>query len=314
VLRLAGHEACTPRSDLRVGPGDDGAVLPLGDTVTVDALVEGCHFDARLSPADVGYKALAVSVSDLAAMGARPRWAVLALSLPSHDAAWTGEFARGLGEACRRWQVALVGGDTTASPGPRVVSITAGGVLVGAPLRRDGARPGDLLWVTGTLGLAGAGWRLTAPPPAALAALRRPDPPVAFALAVARLGLASAAMDLSDGLAADLPRLLRSSRVHHPTLGAWIGPAALPVGDVPDALDHALRGGEDYQLLLSAPPARSAELQALAGAYGVRLTAIGRCTADATLSLGGGAWPPPAYAHFPSDAAPPIAGLAGVRP
>lgn len=281
----------------RLGPGDDAAITRSGEVVTVDALIEGVHWDDRLSPADVGFKALAVSVSDLAAMGARPTWAVLSLSLPAPREAWVEAFAAGLAEAARRWSVAIVGGDTTSSTGAIALSLTAGGRLVGAPLRRRGGRPGDDVWVTGPIGLAGAGWRLADPPPAALHALRRPDPPVAFALAVARACLASAAMDLSDGLAADLPRLCAASAV-----GAQIDPRSFPsvpcLGD--DALDHQLRGGEDYQLLLTAPPRHRATLRGLATASGVALHRVGRLTAEPPLSLGGAPWPKPACDRFAS--------------
>jgi thiamine-monophosphate kinase len=202
-----------PPSWVDLDAGDDAAVLSDGTAVTVDALVEGVHFDERLSAEDVGFKTLAVSVSDLGAVGARPRWAVLALSLPRADEAWCAGFARGLREACARWGVYLLGGDTTGVPvgGPRVASLTLVGRCAQAPLARSGGRRGDRVWVTGTLGLAGAGWRLDAPPPEALQALRRPAPPLELALRCAASGLVHAAMDLSDGLAVDLPRLCAAS-------------------------------------------------------------------------------------------------------
>lgn len=288
---------------VRLGPGDDAAITATGEVVTVDALVEGVHWDARLSPSDVGFKALAVSVSDLAAMGARPAWAVLSLSLPTDRLAWVEGFAAGLAEAARRWSVAIVGGDTTGSRGAIVISLTLGGRLVGRALRRRGGRPGDDVWVTGALGLASAGWRLADPPPAALAALRRPDPPLAFALAVARAGLASAAMDLSDGLAADLPRLCAASGV-----GATIDPTALPTAAClgAAALDHQLRGGEDYQLLFTAAARHRPALRGLATACDVRLHRVGALTAHRALWLGGAPWPAPAFDHFaPGATSPP---------
>lgn len=281
-----------------VPPGDDAAVLTrggLGEVVTVDALVEGHHFDHRLSAEDVGFKAIAVSVSDLGAMGAQPRWAVLALSLPDPRQHWVEGFAAGFGEACRRWGVSLIGGDTTGTSGPAVISVTMGGTLVGPALQRRGAVAGDTVWVTGTLGLAGAGWRLADPPPEALAALRRPDPPLAFALALARQHLASAAMDLSDGLALDLPKLAARSGV-----GVEIDPDALPghpaLGD--DALLHQTCGGEDYALLFTAPAMNSPAIEALARAYGVRLTAIGEVTPGGPVALRGVPWPSGSFSHF----------------
>ncbi|MCB9665615.1 MAG: thiamine-phosphate kinase [Alphaproteobacteria bacterium] len=280
-----------------VDAGDDAAVLSDGTAVTVDTLVEGVHWDDRLAPEDVGFKALAVSVSDLAAMGVPPRWAVLSLALPAVDAPWVEAFAEGLADACDRWGVRLVGGDTVRTAGPRVVTLTLAGRAGPPPLRRAGARPGDTVWVTGTLGLAGLGWRADRPPPEALAALRRPEPPLAFALELAADGLATAAMDLSDGLARDLPRLCAASGV-----GAVVRPEALPghpdLG--PDALAHQTRGGEDYQLLFTADPAHRAALLALARAHDLRLTAIGHVTEAHGARLEGRDWPPTAFAHFPT--------------
>lgn len=286
-----------------IGPGDDAAVAPLGDTVTVDTLVEGVHWDDRLAPADVGYKSLAVSVSDLAAMGASPRWAVLSLALPECREAWTRAFAQGLGEAAARWGVALIGGDTVRGPGRAVVTLTVGGALVAAPLRRNAARPGDVLWVTGRLGLAGAGWRRTAPTDEALRALRRPDPPLAFALALARAGLAHAAMDLSDGLYADLLRLCEASGV-----GAEVRAADLPGADAldgplhPETLRDQCVGGEDYGLLFTAPLRATGRLRALAAAYDLHLTDVGRVTPGPAVTLRGAPWPAPTFEHFRAPA------------
>ncbi len=286
-----------------IGPGDDAAVAPLGDTVTVDTLVEGVHWDDRLAPADVGFKSLAVSVSDLAAMGASPRWAVLSLAVPAGREAWTRAFAEGLGEAATRWGVALIGGDTVRGPGRAVITLTVGGALVVAPLRRSGARPGDVLWVTGRLGLAGAGWRRHAPSDDALRALRRPDPPLGFALAVARAGLAHAAMDLSDGLYADTLRLCAASGV-----GAEVRAADLPGADDldgplhPETLRDQCVGGEDYGLLLTAPSRATRPLRALAAAYGVRLTDVGRVTPGPEVTLHGAPWPAPTFEHFGAPA------------
>lgn len=277
------------------GPGDDGAVLPDGQVVTVDALVDGVHWDARLSLEDVGWKAVAVSVSDLAAMGARPAWMVIAVSLP--DPAAAGPIAAGVGAACARWGVALVGGDTTRAP-VAVVTVTMVGRAVAAPLLRSGARPGDALWATGTPGLAGAGWRLADPPTAALAALRRPQPPLEFALGLAAGGLASAAMDLSDGLAADLARLCAASGVGCELDGDAVI-AALP--GVPDALACALGGGDDYELLFTAPAANDDAIAAIAAATGTVARRIGRITDGAALVRVGGRAAPlagPTFEHW----------------
>lgn len=280
---------------LLVPPGDDAAVLADRTALTTDALVEGVHFDDRCPPADVGFKTVAVSVSDLAAMGARPAWATLTLCVPAHRLEWARQFADGVGEACERWGVALVGGDTTGSTGPIVVCLAAGGTCASAPLTRAGAQAGDDLWVTGTLGLAGAGWRGSAPPPAALAAWLRPDPPVAFAIALARAGVCSAAMDLSDGLGQDLPKLAAASG-----LGARVWSEQLPgdacLGD--EALDHMLFGGEDYQLLFTAAPRHRTTLLALASAYGRRLTRIGEMIPTRACALDDGPWPRGGFTHF----------------
>lgn len=279
------------------GPGDDAAVLPDGTVVTVDALVEGVHWDARLAPADVGWKAVAVSVSDCAAMGARPAWMVLALSVPGpDDAAWVGAFAIGLHAAATAFGVPLVGGDTTRSPGPRFVSITMGG-RAARPILRSGARPGDDLWMTGWPGLAGAGYALADPPPAALIALRRPQPRVALGVALSEQALATAMMDLSDGLRADLPRLAARSGV-----GADVNPAALPIHPalraVPDVLRLQVAAGDDYELLFTARPDDRSRVLALAAELGVPCARIGAITAGLAVRLIGADWPTPIFAHF----------------
>jgi thiamine-monophosphate kinase len=285
---------------VRVPPGDDAAVLGDGTAITTDALVEGVHFDDRCAPADVGYKAVAVSVSDLAAMGARPTWATLNLSVPHHRLGWARALSDGLGEALQRWNIALIGGDTTGSPGPAMLSLTLGGTCVGAPLTRAGARPGDDLWVTGALGLAGAGWQLPHPPAEALAAWLRPDPPLDFALALAAAGLATAAMDLSDGLGQDLPKLAAASG-----LGARVRSAALPASDCLGSapLHLQLFGGEDYQLLFAAPPAHRVALHTLAATHGVRLSCVGALHPGAGCTLDDTPWPVGGFTHFSERAA-----------
>ncbi len=256
---------------VQVGPGDDAAVLagPGGDrVVTTDALVEGVHFKrAWLSWGDLAARAVAVNVSDLAAMGAEPTTLLLSLVGPAE--AFGEAFARGLSGACRRYGLVLVGGNVSRSPGPIVVSVTAEGRVPedGRPLLRSGARPDDDLWVSGPLGLAALGLRAlqhdrAAEVPRAVEAFLRPRPRLALGQELSRLAAQDrvhAAMDLSDGLAADLPRLCLASGV-----GAQVRASGIPgPGQVPDwagePMDLVLSGGEDYELLVAAPPeARSA--------------------------------------------------------
>jgi thiamine-monophosphate kinase len=262
----------------------------------VDALVEGVHWNERLGPEDVGYKSVAVSVSDLAAMGARPTWLVLALSVPAPaDRDWVNALAAGIRAACKSFAVALVGGDVTRSPGPKYLSVTMGGPCP-RPITRGGGQPGDHLWVTGTLGLAGAGYLLDAPPPEALEALRRPRPPLDFAIALADTGLVSAMMDLSDGLAADLPRLCAASGI-----GAEVDPRSLPLHPalrrVEDPVALQVGGGDDYQLLFATPPHANETIRALAEEHHIAATAIGTLTPCGPVELIGRHWPP-SFSHF----------------
>jgi thiamine-monophosphate kinase len=291
-----------------VDAGDDAAVLDDGTVMTVDAMVEGVHFRADADPADVGYKLVAVSVSDIAAMGAAPTAAVLSMSLPSRPAPepWCAAFACGVGEACRAFGVSLVGGDTTGAMAERVVSLTLLGRCVAEPWRRSGARVGDLVVITGEVGEAGAGWMLDDPWPEARAALARPRPPLAFSVDAARLGGVHAAMDLSDGLAIDLPRLCDASGV-----GAEIDPRVLPSSAAvlahPDRLVLQTCGGEDYQLLMAVDPAAENALTALAAQHGLRFTIVGRFGGMGARLLGV-EWPDRSYRHFadhPTDGAPP---------
>ena len=271
-----------------------------GTAITADTLIEGVHFDHRLSAADVGWKAVAVSASDLGAMGASPSWMVLSLSLPSDtDPSWVRDFSIGLGLAATAFSVNLIGGDTTGSPGPKVAAITMGGPCP-APVRRNGGSAGDLLWVTGELGLGGAGWMLDDPPHEALKHLRRPNPPVAFGANMAREGLPTAMMDLSDGLAADLPRLCRAS-----DCGAEVDPSRLPTPDAlrdrQDRIALMTQGGEDYELLFASTAEAEADIRSLAAASGVQATVIGLLTTGSTLILGGKPWPAPTFQHFRSE-------------
>ncbi|MCP4809248.1 MAG: thiamine-phosphate kinase [Proteobacteria bacterium] len=261
-----------------MGPGDDAAVLTDGTVLTVDAMTEGVHWDVRWSAEDVGRRLVAVNASDVAACGADPTWALLTISLPDPiDAAWVREFTRGVHAALG--SVPLIGGDTTRTEGPIHVSMTLGGRLRGEPLLRTGARVGDGIWVSGVLGAASAAFHLG--DPACMPALLRPEPPLHLGPLLAERGLASAGMDLSDGLATDLARLCAASDV-----GARVDPALLPLPDVPQAIEH-IAFGDDYQLLVTSS-------QDLAP-HG--LTRIGTIVAGQGAVLIGRDWPA-AWHHF----------------
>lgn len=280
-----------------LGIGDDGAVPPPGagtPVLSTDTMVEGVHWDGRLSAEDVGWKLVAVNVSDLGAMGAVPSWALLNLSLPAPlDRAWAEGFVTGLAAACRRWDLQLIGGDTTRGPA-RFAVLTVGGYARRA-VRRSGGRPGDGVWMTGEAGRAAEGFLAAAPRPAALAWLRRPEPPVRFGAAVA--GIAGAMMDLSDGLCRDLRRLCAASGC-----GAEIEADKIP-GD--RALNWKTSFGEDYELLLTVPPERENELRSLAELERIDLSRIGVLTEGGAVrlknsGLSGAGWPSPLFEHFPT--------------
>lgn len=240
-----------------LGIGDDAAVVqPRAGyqlVAATDTLVAGVHFDQHLSPADVGWKAVAVNLSDLASMGAEPRWLLLALTLPEANSKWLGCFLDGLISACSTYDVALIGGDTTR--GPLAVSITAlGEVPAGQALTRGGARIGDVVAVTGELGSAALALHLQQieqePPQGLLQALARPVPQL-VAGQVLRTA-ATACIDISDGLVADLTHLLQASGV-----GARIAVDRLPRSDRvrKSSADWrwAAAGGDDYQLCFTLP-------------------------------------------------------------
>jgi thiamine-monophosphate kinase len=264
-----------------VGPGDDAAVLrpaPGEDlVVTVDAVVEGVHFDRRFAPADIGWKALAVNLSDLAAMGARPVGALVALGLPrGTPAAAVRGVARGLGACARALRTPVVGGNVTRADALSLTVTVLGAVPEGRAVLRSGARPGDVIAVTGTIGDAALG--LAPGAPAALARRqRRPTPRIAAGRALGPL--VRAAIDVSDGLVQDLGHLCRASGV-----GARIGATDLPLSEayrraarrLADPLAAALGGGEDYELVVAVSPANLAAARAAAARAGVALTAVGR--------------------------------------
>jgi thiamine-monophosphate kinase len=278
-----------------LGIGDDCALLAptpgMQLAVSSDLLVEGRHFPSTVAPERLGHKALAVNLSDLAACGAAPLAYTLALALPRPDEGFLAGFARGLHALADQHGIELVGGDTTA--GPLAICITVfGEVPAGAALRRDGARAGHRLWVSGTLGdarLALEGFRGGVDLPGGQfeqvrRAMEQPTPRVA--LGIALRGVASAAIDLSDGLVGDLGHVLAASRV-----GATLHVDALPrsavLGAQPLALQRlcTLAGGDDYELLFAAPPSQDGAVRAAAKRAGVAATCIGALTAEPGLRL-----------------------------
>lgn len=299
--------AAAARADVVLGIGDDAALLqpPAGRqlVVAMDTLNAGVHFPADTAPADIGWKALAVNLSDLAAMAAEPAWCTLSLSLPEADGAWVDGFLDGFLALAQAHGVALVGGDTTR--GPLSVCVAAHGFVdPGRALRRDGARPGDLVWVSGTLGEAAgalAQWQQgVAVDPALRARLERPTPRIAVGRALA--GVASACIDVSDGLLADLDHLCAASGV-----GASIRIDALPCSQVlREAFDPATRrelqagGGDDYELCFSTGADARDAVAAIAQDAGVAIACIGEVVAGdgvRAFDAGGARWIPARAGH-----------------
>lgn len=270
------------------GIGDDCAVLPLteGDSLlfTADLLAEGVHFLRHATSArELGGKALAVNLSDVAAMGARPVATLLSIALPDDAAGrWAEEFMEGYRALSERYGVALVGGDTTRSGSGITVNVTAiGRAVSGRIKRRSDARPGDRIFVAGALGASGAGLRdiLAGSPDTPLAAVHRtPEPQVAEGIWFGEQPEVHAMMDLSDGLASDLRHILERSGV-----GAEVDIEAIPVAEGAD-LQTAACGGEDYKLLLTADAAAADALcTAFQARFGTPLYPIGRIVATAGL-------------------------------
>jgi thiamine-monophosphate kinase len=275
------------------GIGDDCALLQAAGgealAVTTDTLISGRHFPERTAAFDIGWKALAVNLSDLAAAGAEPRWFTLALTLPAADAEWLKAFAEGLGTLARQQRIALVGGDTTR--GSLSITITAMGVVPAAQaLNRRGARAGDVVCVTGTLGDAVAGLRILKSTHSdtgndaryLIDRLNRPQPRVAAGIALR--GIAHAAIDLSDGLAGDLRHVLDASGV-----GAdiWLerlptSPALMRAAVGMERWSLQAAGGDDYELCVCLPPEAVAPVRA---ALDVPLTEIGRIDGRGGLRL-----------------------------
>lgn len=309
-----------PTPSAVLGVGDDAALIKVSDgmelAVSADMLVAGTHFFTNTDAYLIGWKSLAVNVSDMAAMGAMPKWATLAIALPDADEAWIARFAEGFFACARRYHVELVGGDTTRGPLSISVQIM-GEVPAGKALRRTGAQVGDEIWVSGTLGsaalalaaLQGRYALSEAEQDACLPALHHPQPRVELGLLLAMT--AHSAIDLSDGLLADLGHILHASHV-----GAEIRLGDLPLAPVVRAhfaentiQQMVLAGGDDYELCFTAPARRHGEIAKLTSLLAIPLTCIGSITESPGLVVRGLDGTPVkigahGYDHFADKAAP----------
>ncbi len=283
------------REDVIQGVGDDAAVLGIPASeklvVTTDTLVEGVHFPSGAFAGDIGYKSLAVSLSDLAAMGARPAFATLNISLPQVDEVWLEEFRNGLRELATEFNVALVGGDTVK--GPLSITVTLFGTVSNDTwLSRSGAQPGDEIFVTGSIGDAALGLAIERGSLSAneeqteflCSRLSRPSPRIEVGMALC--GIATAAIDISDGFIADLNHLLNASQV-----GAQIDQTKVPLSKhlksvLPKQRWHlALTQGDDYELCFTLPSMQTRELRKLASSLPVPITHIGTITKESGLTV-----------------------------
>jgi thiamine-monophosphate kinase len=284
------------RSDVVLGPGDDAALVqaPPGRqlAMTMDTVLAGRHFPHDLPADSVGHRALAVNLSDLAAMGAEPAWALMSLAMPSADETWLAEFAQGLGDLARRFDVAVAGGDLVQGPLAVSIQLTGFAPARGA-LRRDGARVGDEVWVSGALGgamaaLEGGLEETRVRDPGLHARFAAPQPRVNLGREL--VGIASSAIDVSDGLAADLLHVLDASGV-----GAAVRSEDVPVDPGASgylssarALELALSGGDDYELCFTAPPDRADAVREAASSCDLQVSRIGYCVAGTGLSITAG--------------------------
>jgi len=291
-----------PARHAALGIGDDCAfIAPSAGqlfAISTDMLLEGRHFLPGADPFGLGHKTLAVNLSDCAAVAARPRYALLAGALPDADPDWVGAFASGLFALADRYDVELIGGDTTQ--GPRTFCVTIlGEVPPGEALLRSGAQVSDMIWVSGEIGRARLGLALErdeaiAPPPAALhapalAAMHRPEPRVE--LGIALRGIGTSGIDISDGLIGDLGHILERSAVgaeiHLPRIpaSAWLHERALDPQTASWGLAFVLAGGDDYELCFTAPVAKAELVRAAGRAAGVAVTPIGRIRREPGLTV-----------------------------
>lgn len=287
-----------PTPQALLGVGDDAALVKVSDgmelAISADMLVAGTHFFADADPYKLGWKSLAVNLSDMAAMGALPKWATLAIALPEANESWMAEFAKGFFACADRYQVDLIGGDTTR--GPLTISVQImGEVAVGKALKRSAAKPGDEIWVSGTLGSAAialaalqGSYSLTEDElDACLPALHMPQPRVQLGLVLSVFG--QCAIDISDGLLADLGHILQSSNV-----GAEIDLQHIPCSKVvsnhlaeKQVQQMVLAGGDDYELCFTAPARNHGEIIKLSNMFALPLTQIGVITSEPGLIVRG---------------------------
>lgn len=301
------------RRDVKLGIGDDCALVQPAENksiaISCDTLVENVHFFPDMPPAALGYKALAVNLSDLAAMGAEPAWMTLALTLPDVDETWLSGFSEGLFEAADYYGIALIGGDTTR--GPRAINITVHGqVPQGKALTRHGAKAGDWIYVTGTLGDSALGLDIIRGAQQASTEnkaflINRHYCPTPRVLAGQALrSLASSAIDLSDGLISDISHILKAAAV-----GAIVDVNCIPLSQAmretvseEQALGYALTGGEDYELLFTVPESQKGALETTLNHTGTKFVRVGQICAGSKLKLqlNGEPFTPPYYGfeHF----------------
>lgn len=260
----------TNKPEIICGIGDDAAVVAVPHgmelVISMDTLISGVHFPVTCSPQDIGYKALAVNLSDMAAMGADPRWITLALTMPENDETWLGKFMDGFNELAQQFNLDLIGGDLTR--GPLTITIQVHGFnITGKSIYRCGAQTGDLIYVSGTLGDAGLALRLLEDQSLLknrhheylMQRLNRPVPRIHLGMNLR--DIASSAIDISDGLLADLAHILTASHT-----GAIVNVDQIPLSDAlkeyeaGNVLDFVLTSGDDYELCFTVPPARRSNI------------------------------------------------------
>lgn len=284
-FNLIQHYFTRPTNHTDLGVGDDAALIQVQAghqlAISTDALVAGTHFFENCPAFDIGWKSLAVNISDMAAMGATPKWTTLAIAIPREDDAWLAEFSHGFFACADEFGVSLIGGDTTRGPLNISVQIM-GEVPIGKALRRDGAKAGDEIWVSGTLGMAALGLAslqgkiLLTPDESThcIRALQRPQARVALGLALR--DIANSAIDISDGLVADLGHILKQSKV-----GATLYWEAIPKFKTETVMDFdifhqaTLAGGDDYELCFTAPINAHDQILQIGKALNIPLICIG---------------------------------------